>query len=92
MRQLSAVTVGRFSGPIVGRFLVDYGGRGLPSKVFQAPGLEATSMPWYNSLPASWAPGTKERSKHGFKVSLCDVRTVYKTASIIWRHNSNKAL
>jgi len=27
VRQLSAVTVGRFLGPIVGRFLVDYGGR-----------------------------------------------------------------
>jgi len=29
LRQLSAVTVSRFMGPIVGRFLVDYGGRNV---------------------------------------------------------------
>jgi len=61
LRQLSAVTLSRFMGPIVGRFLVDYFGRNVYA---------------------------------GTQLLMCilGTRTVYKTVSLVWRWNKERAI
>lgn len=59
VRQLSAVTLGRFLGPIIGRFLVDYGGRNVYA-VVQLVACFAGTRTVYKTCSLVWAGNARK--------------------------------